>query len=79
MSKDKDVPVLPEWGIHLRNLIDRMAPVVNEHHRDIDHLKQTVKRLEQIVAQQQQTISQQATTIGAMQARALGSGPTTGR
>ena len=70
--------VLPEWGIHLRNLIDRMAPVVNDHHRDIDALKQTVARLEQIVAKQQQTIGQQSSTIGALQARALGTGSTVG-
>ena len=38
MSNGNEGMVLPEWGIHLRNLIDRMAPIVNEHHRDIMRL-----------------------------------------
>ena len=69
--------VLPEWGIHIRNLVDRIAPVVNEHHQDLHELKQTVQRLERIIAQQAATIQKQDQDIAIMRAVSLGTGPTT--
>ena len=66
---EKTKPVLPEWGIHLRNLIDRMAPVVNDHHRDLEAQRAKVQLLEQQVAQTRTLQQQQATAIGLLQAR----------
>jgi len=66
---EKTKPVLPEWGIHLRNLIDRMAPVVNDHHRDLEAQRAKVQLLEQQLAQTRTLQQQQATTIGLLQAR----------
>jgi hypothetical protein len=73
---DADKPILPEWGIHLRNLIDRVVPLVKEHHSDIDAMKQKVTRLELAVAQQQATIQQQTQDIAVLRAMTQGVGPT---
>ncbi len=69
--------VLPEWGIHLRNLVDRIAPVVNEHHHDLHELKQTVQRLERIIAQQAATIQKNDQDIAILRAMSMGTGSTT--
>lgn len=74
---EKSTVVLPEWGIKLRNLIDRMAPVVNEHHRDIDEFRQRLNRFEQQIAQQQTTIQELQTTVAVLKAQSAGNGPTT--
>lgn len=74
--EQKDKPVLPEWGIHLRNLIDRMVPVVKEHNQDIDDLKIQITRLEQTVAQQATVIQKQTQDIAVMRALTQGVGPT---
>lgn len=68
--------VLPEWGIHLRSLIDRMVPIVNEHHREIEKMRQTVTRLERAVAQQEATIQRQTQEIAVLRAATQGNGST---
>jgi len=77
MSEPVERPLLPEWGIHLRNLIDRVVPVVKDHHAEIDQLKLKLARLEQTVAQQATTIQKQNQDIAVMRAMSMGTGPTT--
>lgn len=56
----------------LKNLFNRLLPVVNRHTRELSDLTQQVKRLEAIVATQQTTID--LTKQDAVIARALAMG-----
>jgi hypothetical protein len=63
--------LLPEWGIKLTKLHDRLVPLVQDHHAELDAMKQRMDKLERKVAQQAQLIQDQQTTLGLMQAQLL--------
>jgi len=69
MSDSEEGIVYPEWGIKLRKLIDRMVPIVNDHHHELDIHRQEIRKLEQKVAQQAAELQSQRSTIGQMQAQ----------
>ena len=69
--------VLPEWGIQLRNMVDRMVPVVNDHHVSVEQLENDKLLLEKKVALLEQTTQRQEQTINRVLAMVAGTGPTT--
>lgn len=62
-----DRAVLPEWGIQLRNIVDRMVPVINEDHATLHAQEARIRKLEAEVAQLRTMVQAQATTLGQVQ------------
>jgi len=61
--------VLPEWGIKLRKMVDRMVPFVNEHNEKLHAFEDRCLKLEARLAQAERTIREQETKIGLLQAK----------
>ena len=71
-----DVP--DNLTIQLRNLVNRLIPVVNKHGGDLSTLADRIARLEATVAQQQATIVQAQQDAAVARALSMGTGSTGG-